>query len=201
MNTPLIACLLFVPPYLLCCLYMLRGLRFRTRDLCICAIMVAITMILDCIYIPLPTGSSIPLLSPVPLMVLALVLDKRLAIISGWICGFLCIFMVPGWQPVHWGQIFVEHMVCFSCLGFTAAFGTDRRTKILFGIILATLLKFCGHLFSGALFFSQNAWDGWGAWGYSFWYNLSSTLPLMAICGIIVLALPLNNMRRAFVKE
>ena len=131
----------------------------------------------------------------VPLMLLALLVDYRLAFVSGWLAGILAMVIIPGWQPVHWGQFFVEHAVCFSCLGYAGIFGSDKKWKVLCGICLASVLKFCGHLLSGVLFFSQNAWDGWGAWGYSFLYNLSSTLPLSVLCGVIVLALPLSHMK------
>lgn len=137
------------------------------------------------------------LFSPVPLMVLAIILDYRLAILAGWVCGILSILLIPGWQVVHWGQIFVEHLVCFSCLGFTGVFGTDKRWKIVCGILVASCLKIIGHLLSGVLFFSQNAWDGWGAWGYSLVYNLSENMPLCLISGAIVLMLPLKALKDA----
>ena len=129
-------------------------------------------------------------------MLLAVVKDYRLAIVSGWVCGLLALVLIPGWQLVHWGQFFVEHMICFSCLGYTGVFGTDKRYKIIGGMVLASCLKIAGHLFSGVLFFSQNAWDGWGAWGYSWTYNLSQNVPLCILSAIIVLLLPLKTLKR-----
>lgn len=182
-------------------LTMLKGIPLHTKDLAICGIIIALTLILDSIRIPLPTGATMSLCSPVPLLLLAIARDKRLAILSGWICGILAIFLVPVWQPVHWGQIFAEHLVCFSCLGYAGSFGSDKRWKILCGIILASVIKICGHTLSGVLFFSQNAWDGWSAWGYSLAYNFSQNIPLCLICGMIVLALPLDTLKRAIGKE
>ena len=57
------------------------------------------------------------------------------------------------------------------------------------------------HLLSGVLFFSQNAWEGWGAWGYSLSYNISQSIPLCVLSGIIVLTLPLKGLRRAAEKR
>ncbi|HIS52148.1 MAG TPA: energy-coupled thiamine transporter ThiT [Candidatus Onthomonas avicola] len=183
-------------------LWLLRGgIRLQARALCIGGLMIALTLVLDAIRIPLPTGATMSLCSPVPLLLLAILVDSRLAIVSGWVCGVLALFLSPAWQPVHWGQFFVEHMVCFSCLGFAGVFGSDRRWKILCGIVLASVIKFLGHLLSGVLFFSQNAWDGWGAWGYSLGYNLSQNLPLCILSGLIVLALPLQMLRRTVGKE
>ncbi len=175
----------------------MRGVRLHTRNFCICGLMIAMTLLLESIRIPIPTGATIPLCSPLPLLLLAVLIDPRLAILSGWVCGILAAVLVPGWQPVHWGQFFVEHMVCFSCLGFAGIFGNSCRRRILCGLLLASFLKIIGHLLSGVLFFSQNAWDGWGAWGYSLGYNLSQNVPLCVLSGAVVLALPLKNLKKA----
>ena len=180
----------FVVAYFAVTIFLCRKLRLDTRSLCLSAISVALTLVLESIRIPLPTGATMPCLSIIPLMLVSLICGLPVGCLAGWVCGVLAMFLIPGWQPVHWAQIFVEQLVCFSCLGYVAAFGTDRRWKVLCGIVLASVLKFCGHLLSGVIFFSQNAWDGWGAWGYSLGYNLSQNLPLCVLCGLFVLALP-----------
>lgn len=188
--------LFFALIYYTVTLFLLRKYRFSTTDLCLASIVIAMTLVLEAIQFPLPTGATISLCSPVPLMVLAIIADYRLAIISGWICGFLAMLMIPGWQLVHWGQFFVEHMVCFSCLGFAGAFGIEKRSKIVLGIAISSLIKITGHLVSGVVFFSQNAWGGWGAWGYSLAYNLSQNLPLCILSAMVVLLLPLGTLNR-----
>ncbi len=188
--------ILFWVGYFVAAICMLRGIHWNARALCISGLMIALTVILESIYIPLPTGSALPLFSPVPLMVLSLLYDPKVTIISGWVCGFLVMLFVPGWQPIHWGQIFMEHMIAFSCLGFTGIFGTKNRWRIILGVLLASLLKTITHILSGVLFFSQNAWDGWGAWMYSVLYNLSSNLPLCLLSGLIVVSLPLRALKQ-----
>ena len=78
--------------YYAAALYFLRGIRFTTKDLCLCGIAVAMTLVLDSIRVPLPTGATFPLCSPLPLMVLSIVTDHRLGIVSGgsvvsWQCS------------------------------------------------------------------------------------------------------------------
>lgn len=195
--------IVFLVLYFGAAIWYLRGkkLRLGVQELCVCGIMTAMTLVLEMIRIPLPTGATMPLGSPIPLLLLAVLWDGRLAVLSGWVCAVLAIFLIPGWQPVHPMQILIEHMVCFSCLGFAGIFGTDRRWKVFCGILLASALKLCGHLFSGVLFFSQNAWEGWGAWGYSLGYNISQNVPLCIVSGIVVMALPLKALQRAVRKE
>ncbi|WP_409968533.1 energy-coupled thiamine transporter ThiT [Bengtsoniella intestinalis] len=193
--------LIFCLFYFAISIFIVRGLRLTAKDICVAGLIIAITIVLTLILIPLPTGASWSLCAPVPLMLMALVWDKRLAIVAGWVCGVLVIFVSAPWQPVHWAQIFVEHLICFSCLGYAGLFGYKTKGRLILGLLLATVLKTVAHILSGALFFGQYAWEGWGAWGYSLVYNLTQNIPLMLLCCGIVLALPLKTITRAIGKE
>ena len=101
--------------------------------------------------IPLPVPGCIYGLI---LMLLALVYDEKLAMVTGWVCGILAMLLIPGWQAVHWAQIFVQQLVCFSCLGYAGVFGADKKWKMLWGMVLAVVLRCCGHVLSGVIFYS-----------------------------------------------
>ena len=195
MISPIITAV-FAIGYLLMTIWLCRGVKLDARGLCLGGVICALTLVLASIRIPLPTGSNITCGSWIPLMLLALVYDYKLAMLTGWVCGILVMILIPGWQAVHWAQIFVQQLVCFSCLGYAGVFGTDKRWKMLCGMVLAVFIRCCGHVLSGVIFYSQNAWDGWGAWGYSLAYNLSSRLPEGILSILIVLLLPLGFMRR-----
>ena len=191
----------FAVGYLLATVWLCRGIRLTARDLCLGGIVCAMTLVLATIRIPLPTGSNITCGSWIPLMLLALLYDYRLSMLSGWVCGILAMILIPGWQAVHWAQIFVQLLVCFSCLGYAGAFGSDKRWKAICGMALAVAIRCFGHVISGVIFYSQNAWDGWGAWGYSLAFNLSSRLPEGILSILIVSVLPLTLMRRAIARR
>ena len=190
----------FAVVYLLATLGLCRGVKLDARALCLGGVVCAQTLVLASIRVPLPTGSNITCGSWIPLMLLALVYDYRLSILAGWVCGLLAMILIPGWQAVHWAQIFVQQLVCFSCLGYAGIFGSEKRQKALCGMVLAVFLRCCGHVLSGVIFYSQNAWDGWGAWGYSLAYNLSSRLPEGILSIVIVSLLPLKLLRRSALK-
>jgi len=192
MNTAITV--VFSVSYLAITVYLCRGAALRVKDLCYCGICIALTLVLESFRIPLPTGATIPLASMLPLMILSLY-SYKLAMLGGFVTGVMALLFVPDWQPVHWGQVFVEHLVCFSCIGYTGIFGSASKKKLLAGVLLASILKICGHTLSGVLFFSQDAWDGWGAWGYSLVYNISQNVPLAIACGIIFLSIPLKTMQ------
>lgn len=190
MISPVITAV-FTIAYLVITLLIVRSIKLDVRAICVGAVIIALTLVLSCVMIPLPTGAAITAGSWIPLMLLALVYDHRLTMICGWICGLLAMLLIPAWAPVHWAQFFVEHMVCFSCLGYAGIFGRDKRWKVICGVVLAVFLKFTGHVLSGVIFFSNNAWDGWGAWGYSMAYHISSKVPEGIFTLLILLALPL----------
>lgn len=196
MISPVITAV-FTAAYLAVTLRLCRGLRLDARSLSMGGLACAMTLVLAAIMIPLPTGAVITCGSFLPLMLLALVYDCRLAFVSGWVCGVLVLILLPGWQPVHWAQIFVEHLVSFSCLGYAGVFGCGSRKKVLGGALLAIGLRFAAQVLSGVIFFSQNAWDGWGAWAYSLTYHISSKVPEGILTILILLALPLGSLRRA----
>ena len=191
----------FAVAYLAVTVWLCRGIRLDARALSLGGVVCALTLVLATIRIHLPTGSNITCASWIPLMLLALVYDYRLSMLTGWVCGILAMILIPGWQAVHWAQIFVQQLVCFSCLGYAGVFGWEKRWKAVCGMALAVAIRCAGHVLSGVIFYSQNALDGWGAWGYSMGYNISQNVPLCLIAGIIVMALPLKALGRVVRKE
>ena len=190
----------FAVGYLAATVWLCRGVKLNARALSLGGVVCALTLVLATIRIPLPTGSNITCASWIPLMLLALVYDYRLSMLTGWVCGILAMILIPGWQAVHWAQIFVQQLVCFSCLGYAGVFGWEKRRRAVCGMALAVAIRCAGHVLSGVIFYSQNAWDGWGAWGYSLAYN-SSRLIEGILSILIVSVLPLGVLRRTMVKQ
>lgn len=190
----------FAVAYLAVTVWLCRGIRLDARALSLGGVVCALTLVLATIRIPLPTGSNITCGSWIPLMLLALIYDYRLSMLTGWVCGILAMVLIPGWQAVHWAQVFVQQLVCFSCLGYAGVFGAEKRRWAVCGMALAVAIRCAGHVLSGVIFYSQNAWDGWGAWGYSLAFN-SSRLVEGVLSILIVSVLPLGVLRRTMVKQ
>lgn len=178
-------------------IYLCRGLRLNALDICLAGLMATATLVLRCILITLPNGSHISLGAMLPILLLSLVYKPQVAFCSGWVTGILAMLLLPGWQPVHWAQPFVEQLICFSALGYAGIFGTDTRWKISLGTAFAVALSVASHIMAGAIFFAQYAWDGYGPWTYSIVANLSGhgTEGLATI--VIVSLLPIPRLRRA----
>ncbi len=177
-------------------IYNLRGIKLGVKNLCIGAATCALTIILASIMIPLPTGAVITCGSLLPIMILSLVYDKKLAIACGYVCGALALILIPVWQPLHWAQVPLEHLICFSCLGYAGFFKGDKKYKVLLGILMAVLIQLFAHTISGVIFYGENAWDGFGVWAYSIVYNFTSRIPEQAISALILLAIPMGRIKK-----
>ena len=150
MKTAMITAL-FSVAYFAVMLWLVRKVKLDVRSICSAGVICALTVVLAGIRIPLPTGSNITCGSWIPLMILALVVDARLAMVTGWVCGILVMLLIPGWETVHWAQIFVQQLVCFSCLGYAGIFGWEKKWKVLCGTGLAVLIRIIGHILSGVV--------------------------------------------------
>lgn len=182
-------------------IWLCRGMKLGARDLTLAGIMCAATLILRCLLITLPNGSHISLGAMLPILLLSLLYDRRVAFFCGWVTGILAMVLLPGWQPVHWAQPFVEQLICFSALGYASIFGTDKRWKITAGTAVAVVLSVLSHIMAGAIFFAEYAWDGYGPWAYSIVANLSGhgTEGLLTI--VLVSVLPIRHLQKAVQKR
>ena len=189
--------ILFTVTYLLTCFMLCRGLKPTMKELTFGAISVAITVVLSFIVIPLPTGAAISIGTSIPLIVLSIVCGYKISILSGMVTGLLCLIIVPIWQPVHWAQFFVEHLVCFSVLGYATVFGKDKRWKLWCGILLALAVQITSHVLAGSLFYGANAWNGFSALYYSILYNMSYAIPEAILTLVLVSVFPIKNLERA----
>ena len=109
----------------------------------------------------------------------------------GLVCGFLF-----GWFNFltgliggfwwHWGSIFFDYLIPCTMLALVGLRKKGLYTwyEFMISILIVCFIRYCSHVFSGILFFSENA-NGKNVWlfslGYNGWYMLSST----AICIVV----------------
>lgn len=177
--------------------WLARRVRLDTRAVCLAGMMIAATLALSMLRVPLPTGGSLALLSVLPLMLLSALFGPALGVAAGAAAAVLAMLLLPDWALVHPMQFFVEHLVCMTSLGYTGLFGAKSRARLLAGAVLAAAVNLLGHIFSGVLFFGAYAPAGMGVWKYSVIYNVGSqgTENLAAV--ILLLLLPLAGLQKA----
>ena len=197
MATATIITILFVLAYQIFTIWHCRTIKLKARDLAIGGMICALTIILDAIAIPLPTGAKINPGAMIPIMLLAIVYDEKLAMMVGWVTGLLALLLLPNWQPVHWAQIFVEHLICFSCLGYAGIFKSEKRVKLFLGMLIAIAISIFAHVLAGVVFFAEYAPEGTSPFVYSLGYNLSDKAPEAIGTIVIMLLLPIKDIKKA----
>ncbi len=173
--------------------------KTKTKNLTLCAVMIALSTVLSRIEIPLwAQGGSITLASMVPIVIISYRLGAKWGFASA--LGYSLIQMMLGFSnvlycPTLFTQILcilLDYVLAYSVLGLACTFGKAGRTKkakILTGTIAVCLLRFVCHFLSGIILWGSYAPEGQAVWLYSLTYNGSYMLVETIITVMMTLAL------------
>ena len=120
---------------------------------------------------------------------------------AGFVYGLLQIIQDP-WL-IHPAQMLLDYPIAFAAIGLSGMFAHVKKLEklpqlqIALGGIVASVLRFAAHLFSGVFAFSYLAPDV-DAWIYSLGYNATYVFPDIAIA-IAVCIIVFSS--RAFMKQ
>lgn len=170
-----------------------EGKGFNAKSISYAAICIAMSFALSYIRIvKLPQGGSVTVCSLLPLMIYSYIFGVRKGVFAGLIYGVLQAIQDP-WI-VHPMQFLLDYPIAFSSIGIAGLFGKfekiDRIPQLSFslGSILASVLRFASHLFSGVFAFSEYAYsesnEQISVWIYSLSYN-SFVFVDIAICIVV----------------
>lgn len=154
--------------------------RQVVRRLVEMALFIAIAVVIDLlagIYSPFPYGGSISF-AMLPIIFIAYRYGAKHGLMSGFIFGVvqsLVAMAIGQFWFLSVTQYFLDYILAFVVLGSVGFFRNAlTNSKIyLFGILLAGILRYLVHSFSGVVFWGQYAPEGMNVWFYSFVaYNL-----------------------------
>ena len=156
--------------------------RFDAKHLAFAGICVAMSFVLAFIKIkPVQYGGSITLASFVPILIFAYVYGPTDGFLVGLIHGLLNFVESP--YILTPATFILDYLLAFAGVGFMGFFGkTKRKGKaalpIVLGCVCVFSFRFISHLFSGMIFFLQDAvwvslpeWAMSNAFAYSFIYQ------------------------------
>ncbi|ASN05956.1 energy-coupled thiamine transporter ThiT [Virgibacillus necropolis] len=140
-------------------------------------------------------GGSISL-AMIPVFIVAFRWGIKGGLLSGFLWGVLQVATGTAYilTPI---QGILDYGIAFTVIGFAGIFANkvqkavkDGHTKeyltyIMFGVLLASSLRFIAHYSAGVVFF-ESAIDGQTVWMYSLLYNISYMVPSFIICTIAV---------------
>ena len=178
---------------------------FDTRAITFAAISIALSFALSYIRIlHMPMGGSITFASMLPLMLYSYMFGCKKGLIAGIVYGFLQAIQDP-WL-LHPAQFALDYLVAFmamaltGCLRNVASLKGKMRTQFTLGAILAGVMRYISHYFSGVFAFGTFGADYAEEYGisalanpyfYSFVYQSMYVIPeivIVIVVGVILLS-------------
>ena len=161
--------------------------KVDTGALTISALMIALATVLGQIKVfEMPQGGSVTLFSILPIVVCAYLLGTRRGVMAGFCVGLINLIFGP--YVIHPVQLLMDYPIAFGALGLA---GLTRNSKngLTKGYIVGLIGRYICAVLSGVIFFGAYAPEGFNAWTWSLWYNLTY-LAAEGIITVIVLSIP-----------
>ena len=166
-----------------------RKKKTDTKTMAVCALLTAMAIALSYIKVfTMPQGGSITLFSMVPIVLAGYFYGTRRGLMVGAAVGLLNLLFGP--YVIHPAQMLLDYPIAFGAL----AIGAPLRDKCGKMSLTATYLvgvlgRYLCAVLSGVIFFGAYAPEGFNAWTWSLWYNLTY-LAAEGIITVIVLSIP-----------
>ena len=162
------------------------------RALTISALMIALATVLGQIKLfEMPQGGSVTLLSILPIVVCGYLLGTRRGIMAGFCVGLLNLIFGP--YVIHPVQLLMDYPIAFGALGLSGIV-RNSRNGLTKGYIIGLIGRYICAVLSGVIFFGAYAPEGFNAWTWSLWYNLTYLAVEGLITIIIINIPPVRNM-------
>ena len=166
------------------------------RALTISALMIALATVLGQIKVfSMPQGGSVTLFSILPIVVCGYLLGTRRGVMAGFCVGLINLIFGP--YVIHPVQLLLDYPVAFGALGLSGL-TSNMKNGLTKGYILGIIGRYTCAVLSGVIFFGEYAPEGFNAWTWSLWYNLTY-LAAEGIITLIVINIPaVKNMFNNF---
>lgn len=157
------------------------------RALTVSALMIALSMVLGMIKLfEMPQGGSVTLFSTLPIVLCAYLLGTRRGVIAGFCVGLLNLMFGP--YVIHPVQLLLDYPFAYGALGI-GGIARNSGNGLTKGYIIGVICRYICAVMSGVIFFGEYAPEGFNAWTWSLWYNLTYLLA-EGILTVIVINIP-----------
>ena len=162
------------------------------RALTISALMIALATVLGMIKVfSMPQGGSVTLFSILPIVVCGYLLGTRRGIMAGFCVGLINLIFGP--YVIHPVQLLLDYPVAFGALGLSGL-AANQKNGLTRGYIIGIIGRYICAVLSGVIFFGEYAPEGFNAWTWSLWYNLTYLAAEGAITLIVINIPAVRNM-------
>lgn len=161
--------------------------KMDTRALTVSALMIALATVLGMIKIfEMPQGGSVTLFSILPIAVCGYLLGTRRGVMAGFCVGLINLIFGP--YVIHPVQLLIDYPLAFGAVGL-AGITRNSSNGLTKGYLIGLVGRYICAVLSGVIFFGSYAPEGFNAWTWSLWYNLTY-LAAEGIITIIVINIP-----------
>ena len=161
--------------------------RTDVKALTVSALLIALATVLGQIKVfEMPQGGAVTLFSILPIAVCAYLLGTRRGVMAGFCVGLINLIFGP--YVIHPVQLLMDYPIAFGALGLS---GLTRNSSngLTKGYLIGIVGRYICAVLSGVIFFGAYAPEGFNAWTWSLWYNLTY-LAAEGIITLIVINIP-----------
>ncbi len=148
-----------------------RGKKADTKAMVTSAILVALAIALNqLVLFRMPQGGSITAFSMLPIVVCAYFYGVRRGLKAGMCVGLIDLIFNP--YVIHPIQMLLDYPLAYGALAF-AGLMRARKFGLITGYAVGVLCRYLCAVLSGIIFFGQYAPEGFNAFTWSIYYNIT----------------------------
>ena len=162
------------------------------KALTVSALMIALATVLGQIKVfEMPQGGAVTLFSILPIAVCGYLLGTRRGVMAGFCVGLINLIFGP--YVIHPVQLLMDYPIAFGAVGL-AGITRNYRNGLTTGYIIGLIGRYICAVLSGVIFFGAYAPEGFNAWTWSLWYNLTYLAAEGLLTVLIINIPPVKNM-------
>jgi thiamine transporter len=148
-----------------------RGKKADTRAMVTSATLVALAIALNQVVLfRMPQGGSVTAFSMLPIVVCAYFYGVRRGLMAGMCVGFIDLIFNP--YVIHPIQMLLDYPLAYGALAFAGLMKT-RKFGLISGFLIGLLGRYLCAVLSGIIFFGEYAPEGFNAFTWSIYYNIT----------------------------
>ena len=162
------------------------------KALTVSALMITLATVLGQIKVfEMPQGGAVTLFSILPIAVCGYLLGTRRGVMAGFCVGLINLIFGP--YVIHPVQLLMDYPIAFGAVGL-AGITRNYRNGLTSGYIIGLIGRYICAVLSGVIFFGSYAPEGFNAWTWSLWYNLTYLAAEGLLTVLIINIPPVKNM-------
>ena len=162
------------------------------KALTVSALMIALATVLGQIKVfEMPQGGAVTLFSILPIAVCGYLLGTRRGVMAGFCVGLINLIFGP--YVIHPVQLLMDYPIAFGAVGL-AGITRNYRNGLTSGYIIGLIGRYICAVLSGVIFFGSYAPEGFNAWTWSLWNNLTYLAAEGLLTVLIINIPPVKNM-------